>query len=67
VFLPIPFGNLLPAVALCAFGLALMERDGVLVLLGVGALGVGLMVLGGAALAVKVLALDGVSRLLQLT
>jgi hypothetical protein len=54
-------------VALCAFGLALMERDGVLVLLGLGALGFGLMVLGGAALAVKVLALDGVSRLLQLT
>jgi hypothetical protein len=67
VFLPIPFGNLLPAVALCAFGLALMERDGVLVLLGLGALGFGLMVLGGAALAVKILALDGVSRLLQLT
>jgi hypothetical protein len=32
VFLPIPFGNLLPAIALCAFGLALMERDGVLAL-----------------------------------
>jgi hypothetical protein len=67
VFLPIPFGNLLPALALCAFGLALMERDGVLVLLGVGALGFGLIVLGGAALAVKVLALDSLARLLNLT
>jgi hypothetical protein len=39
VFLPIPFGNLLPAMALCAFGLALMERDGVLVLAGLGWIG----------------------------
>ncbi len=67
VVLPIPFGNLLPAVALCAFGLALMERDGVLVLLGLGALGVGLVVLGGAALALKALALDALPRLFNLT
>lgn len=67
VFLPIPFGNLLPAVALCAFGLALMERDGVLVLLGLGTLGFSLVVLGGAALALKALALDGLPKLLHLT
>lgn len=67
VFLPIPFGNLLPAVALCAFGLALMERDGVLVLLGLGTLGFSLIVLGGAALALKALALDGLPKLLHLT
>jgi hypothetical protein len=67
VFLPIPFGNVLPAVALCAFGLALMERDGVLVLLGLGTLGFSLIVLGGAAIALKALALDGLPKLLQLT
>ena len=67
VFLPIPFGNLLPAVALCAFGVALMERDGVLVLLGLGTLGFSLIVLGGAALALKALALDGLPKLLHLT
>ena len=67
VFLPIPLGNLLPAVALCAFGLALMERDGVLVLLGLGTLGFSLIVLGGAALALKALALDGLPKLLHLT
>jgi len=66
VFLPIPFGNLLPALALCAFGLALMERDGVLVLLGLGTLGFSLVVLGGAALAVKKLALLGLPALLSL-
>lgn len=66
VFLPIPFGNLLPAVALCAFGLALMEKDGVLVLVGLGTLGFGLVVLGGAALALKALALEGLPKLLQL-
>lgn len=66
VFLPIPLGNLLPAMALCAFGLALMERDGVLVLLGLGTLGFSLIVLGGAALALKALALDGLPRLLHL-
>jgi len=67
VFLPIPLGNLLPAVALCAFGLALMERDGVLMLLGLGTLGFSLIVLGGAAIALKALALDGLPRLLHLT
>lgn len=66
VFLPIPFGNLLPALALCAFGLALMERDGVLVLLGLGTLGFSLVVLGGAAIAVKALALEGLPALLGL-
>ncbi len=34
MFLPIPLGNLLPAMALTAFALGLMERDGVLILLG---------------------------------
>ena len=66
VFLPIPFGNLLPAVALCAFGLALMEKDGILVLVGLTTLGFSLVVLGGAALALKALALDGLPKLLHL-
>jgi hypothetical protein len=63
VFLPIPFGNLLPALALCAFGLALMERDGLLVFVGLGTLGFSLIVLGGAAIAVKALALEGLPAL----
>eukprot|EP01035_Chromulina_nebulosa_P029123 gene29123-38565_t len=34
VFLPIPFGNMLPALALSAFGLGVAERDGVVGLFG---------------------------------
>ncbi len=34
VFLPIPFGNMLPALAIAAFGLGVAERDGVLGLFG---------------------------------
>ncbi|MFY7872343.1 MAG: exopolysaccharide biosynthesis protein [Limnohabitans sp.] len=33
IFLPIPFGNVLPAMSLLLFGLGLMARDGVLLLL----------------------------------
>jgi len=58
VALPIPFGNLVPALALCAFGLSLMERDGILVLVGLGTLAFSLVALGGAALAVKAMALE---------
>jgi hypothetical protein len=34
LFLPIPFGNNLPALAICMFSLGIMERDGVCVLIG---------------------------------
>ena len=30
LFLPIPFGNMLPALAICLFSLAILERDGFL-------------------------------------
>ena len=32
--LPVPLGNLPPAVAICAFALGLLQRDGVAVLVG---------------------------------
>ncbi len=35
LILPIPFGNMLPALALCLFALGLMEHDGVWVIAGV--------------------------------
>lgn len=35
LILPIPFGNMLPALAIALFGLGLMEKDGVLVIAGV--------------------------------
>jgi hypothetical protein len=34
LFLPIPFGNMPPAAAICIFALAILERDGVWVLIG---------------------------------
>jgi hypothetical protein len=34
VFLPIPFGNMLPSLAIAAFGIGAVERDGVAVLVG---------------------------------
>ena len=37
LFLPIPMGNMPPAVAICMFALAVLERDGIWVLIGVGA------------------------------
>lgn len=34
LFLPIPFGNMLPALAICLFSLGILERDGVWILAG---------------------------------
>lgn len=43
VLMPIPFGNLLPALALMLIGLALVFRDGLALLLGLGLAGVALL------------------------
>lgn len=61
IFLPIPFGNVLPALALLALGVGLMCRDGLVVALavGLGAASVGVLALLG------VLAIDFGARLLQ--
>ena len=37
LFLPIPLGNMPPAIAICLFALAILERDGIWVLAGLGA------------------------------
>ncbi len=34
VFLPIPFGNMLPSLAIAAFGIGAVERDGIAVIVG---------------------------------
>ncbi|HEX2447898.1 MAG TPA: exopolysaccharide biosynthesis protein [Methyloceanibacter sp.] len=49
--LPIPFGNLLPALAIAIVGLALVEKDGVAVLVGLG--------VGAASLVVVALVVGG--------
>jgi hypothetical protein len=47
--LPIPFGNWLPAFAICIVGLAIVEKDGVAVLIGL-AVGVVSLFVAGAVL-----------------
>jgi hypothetical protein len=34
LFLPIPFGNMPPALAICLFSLAILERDGIAAIVG---------------------------------
>jgi hypothetical protein len=51
LLLPIPLGNMAPAAAIAAFGLSLIQRDGVLALAGyaIAAISVGLLIIGGRA------------------
>lgn len=58
LFLPIPLGNMLPAIAISVFSLALLERDGIWVLIG-GVLSVisTVVVSGVVLLAVKAILL----------
>jgi hypothetical protein len=62
LILPIPLGNLAPAAAIALFGLAMIQRDGVIALIayGVTAISAGLLVLGGQA------AIMAVERLIQM-
>ncbi|MDR6820873.1 hypothetical protein J2X76_006073 [Neorhizobium sp. 2083] len=46
VALPIPFGNLAPVAALCVIAIGLIERDGLVVLLGLGVTLIALAVTG---------------------
>lgn len=50
IFLPIPFGNLFPAVSLLMFGLGLLTRDGLMLILSLllGAAGLAALVLAGS-------------------
>ena len=50
IVMPIPFGNLLPAVALVFLGLGLVFRDGIAVMLGLLVSGVGLVATTGLLL-----------------
>jgi hypothetical protein len=51
LLLPIPFGNMLPALAICIFALALLERDGAWVLAGLLMAGLAAMVAAGVVYA----------------
>ncbi|MEP6886143.1 MAG: exopolysaccharide biosynthesis protein [Gammaproteobacteria bacterium] len=51
LFLPIPMGNMPPAIAICLFALAILERDGIWVLAGLGATAVSIAVVWGVLFA----------------
>jgi hypothetical protein len=51
LFLPIPFGNMLPAAAICLMSLALVEHDGLIVVLGALLGTVAVLIVWGAVLA----------------
>lgn len=50
--LPIPLGNMLPALSICLFSLAILERDGLFSLLGVVSGILSLVIVGGVAYAI---------------
>ena len=64
--LPIPFGNWLPAFAIAIVGLALVEKDGVAVLVGLGVGAASLIVIGvvvgGLIAATQLLSVQPVRR-----
>lgn len=66
LLLPIPLGNMAPAAAIAALGLALILRDGILALIGYGIAGVsvGLLVIGGRA---AILALNKLFEMLGIS
>lgn len=49
--LPIPLGNMLPALAICLFSLAILERDGLFAILGHITAVIAIVVVGGLAYA----------------
>ena len=64
LFLPIPMGNMPPAIAICLFALAILERDGVWVLAGLCATVASVAIVWGVLLALFQSALFLLERLL---
>ena len=62
LILPIPLGNMAPAAAIAIFGLAMIQRDGVLALVAyaISAFSFGLLFIGGRV------AIEGVEQLIQM-
>jgi hypothetical protein len=66
VLLPIPLGNMLPAVAICLYSLALLERDGLAALAATGVALVSMAIVSGVVYAMVKTALFVLSRVLGL-
>ena len=65
LFLPIPLGNLLPAIAICLFSFGLLEKDGLPVLAGLGVAVAGLFVAWGVIVAFAKAAVFILSKLFE--
>lgn len=63
--LPIPFGNMLPALALCVMALGILGRDGVWIAAGMGLAGIAIAVIWGVLLALVQAALFLMGRWLS--
>lgn len=61
--LPVPLGNILPAIAICFFSFGILERDGICVLIGTAVAGVAGVVVAGVVYAL----VKGFLLLLQAT
>ena len=46
IFLPIPFGNTIPAVAICLFAVGILQRDGIFIILGAAVSILGIAIIG---------------------
>lgn len=51
LFLPIPLGNMLPAIAICILALGLIQQDGIWILVGTGTAVVSLIIVSGVVAA----------------
>jgi hypothetical protein len=57
LLLPIPFGNMLPALAVCIFAMGVLERDGVWILVGLVMAALAVAIVGGVVYALAKAAL----------
>jgi len=64
LFLPIPLGNMLPALAICVMALAVLEQDGLWVLLGFATAGVSVAVVWGVLYTLVMTAIHVISSFL---
>lgn len=62
LLLPVPFGNMLPALAICIFALGVLERDGVWVIAGLVVTGLAVTIVAGVIYALAQAALFVILR-----
>jgi hypothetical protein len=66
LFLPIPLGNMLPAISICLFSLAILERDGLAALLAAVVTAISMIIAWGVLYALIKSAIFVLSNTLEL-